>query len=169
MYQNKVIHRRYPQGRNVVDNPFRHAAFALKVIHTIDTCGTLSNAPRATRAAQAVGGLLLGMLCLCLAASPAGADELTNKPTFKDYLKLYAHNRIVDESQYKCFNTIIHMESRWSYKARNGSHYGLGQMRSRWYGSLNPYQQIDVSLRYIAKRYGSSCNALAYHHKHGWY
>lgn len=93
----------------------------------------------------------------------------SHKHTFKDYLKIYAHTRIVSESQYKCFNTIIHMESRWSYKARNGSHYGLGQMRSRWYGSLTPYQQIDTSLKYIAKRYGSSCNALAYHHKHGWY
>ena len=152
-----------------VDNPFRHAAFALKVIHTIDMRVTLTNAAWARRTALTLGGSLLGVLCLCLTALPTAANGLNKQATFKDYLKLYAHNRIVDESQYKCFNTIIEKESRWSHKARNGSHYGLGQMRSRWYGSLDAYRQIDTSLRYIAKRYGSSCNALAYHHKHGWY
>lgn len=153
----KVIHR------------LLNVALTCGFTQSLDKRGTLTNAPRATREAQAVGGLLLGALCLFQTVSPAGASELHKQPTFKDYLKIYAHSRIVVESQYKCFNAIITKESRWSYTARNGSHYGLGQMRSRWYGRLDAYRQIDTSLAYIAKRYGSSCNALAYHHKHGWY
>ncbi len=52
-------------------------------------------------------------------------------------LKLYAYNKM-DWSEFQCYNWLIYKESRWNYKARNGSHYGLGQMRSKWYGTLSP-------------------------------
>jgi hypothetical protein len=86
-----------------------------------------------------------------------------------DHLKLYAHSRILDYKEFQCFNKIITKESRWSYTARNGSHYGLGQMRSKWYRDLDPYKQIDASLKYITKRYQTPCKAWLYHGKHGWY
>jgi len=86
-----------------------------------------------------------------------------------DHLKLYAHSRILDYKQFQCFNKIITQESRWSYTARNGSHYGLGQMRSTYYRDLDPFRQIDSSLRYITKRYQAPCNAWAFHVKHGYY
>lgn len=87
-----------------------------------------------------------------------------------DHLKLYAHSRILDYKEFQCFNKIITQESRWSYKARNGSHYGLGQMRSTHYRDLDPYRQIDATLVYITKRYkASSCKAWAFHVKHGYY
>ena len=86
-----------------------------------------------------------------------------------DHLKLYAHSRIVDYKQFQCFNKIITQESRWSYTARNGSHYGLGQMRSIHYRDLDPFRQIDSTLRYITKRYETPCKAWVYHGKHGWY
>lgn len=152
-----------------MDNPFRHAVATRKVIHTIDTRVTLTNAAWARRTALTLGGSLLGVLCLCLTASPTAASELTNKPTFKDYLKIYAHSKIVVESQYKCFNRLMERESKWSHTARNGSHYGIGQMRSLWYKQLNAYQQIDASIDYIAKRYGHSCAAWAFSNKHGYY
>jgi hypothetical protein len=60
-----------------------------------------------------------------------------------DHLKLYAHSRILDYKEFQCFNRIITKESRWSYTARNGSHWGLGQMRSKHYGTLDPFRQID--------------------------
>ena len=49
--------------------------------------------------------------------------------TQADQFRLYAHSRIIDWKQFNCFAKIIHKESRWNPQARNGSHFGLGQMR----------------------------------------
>ena len=86
-----------------------------------------------------------------------------------DHLKLYAHSRIVNYKQFQCFNVIITKESRWDYKAHNGSHWGLGQMKSNHYRNLDPYRQIDATLRYMIHRYSSPCQALVHHQKHNWF
>jgi hypothetical protein len=86
-----------------------------------------------------------------------------------DHLKLYAHSRILDYKEFQCFNKIITKESRWDYKAKNGSHYGLGQMRSKHYRDLDPYRQIDATLKYIGVRYSTSCKAWAFHQKRNFY
>jgi hypothetical protein len=86
-----------------------------------------------------------------------------------DHLKLYAHSRIINYKQFQCFNTIITKESHWNYKSHNGSHWGLGQMKSNHYRNLDPFRQIDETLKYIANRYGSSCKALLHHKKHNWF
>jgi hypothetical protein len=86
-----------------------------------------------------------------------------------DHLKLYAHSRILDYKEFQCFNKIITKESRWSYVAKNGSHFGLGQMRSKHYRDLDPFRQLDASLRYITNRYETPCNAWTFHMKHGYY
>ena len=86
-----------------------------------------------------------------------------------DHLKLYSHSRILDYKEFQCFNKIITKESRWSYTARNGSHYGLGQMRSKHYRDLDPFRQIDASLRYITNRYQTPCKAWAFHQANGYY
>jgi hypothetical protein len=86
-----------------------------------------------------------------------------------DHLKLYAHSRILDYKEFQCFNRIITKESRWSYTAKNGSHYGLGQMRSQHYRDLDPYRQIDATLKYITNRYKTSCKAWAFHQERNFY
>jgi len=86
-----------------------------------------------------------------------------------DHLKLYAHSRILDYKEFQCFNRIITKESRWSYTAKNGSHYGLGQMRSQHYRDLDPYRQIDATLKYITNRYKSNCKAWAFHQERNFY
>jgi hypothetical protein len=86
-----------------------------------------------------------------------------------DHLKLYAHSRILDYKEFQCFNKIISKESRWSYTARNGSHYGLGQMRSKHYRDLDPFRQLDATIRYITVRYQTPCKAWAFHIKRNWY
>lgn len=106
--------------------------------------------------------VLLGVLCI-VGTTPAEATSYSI-----DHLKLYAHSRLISYEQFQCFNKIITKESRWSYTARNGSHYGLGQMRSKHYGTLDPYRQIDASIKYIKHRYGSMCKAWKHHDK-GWY
>lgn len=85
-------------------------------------------------------------------------------------LKLYAHNKINNWTEFECYVELIHKESSWRYWARNGSHYGLGQMRSTWYRDLSPRQQIKAHLRYIEHRYdGSPCKALRHLKKVGWH
>jgi len=95
--------------------------------------------------------------------------EATAKNYSVDHLKLYAHSRILDYKEFQCFNRIITKESRWSYTAKNGSHYGLGQMRSKHYRDLDPYRQIDATLKYITNRYGTSCKAWAFHQERNYY
>jgi hypothetical protein len=86
-----------------------------------------------------------------------------------DHLKLYAHSRLLDYKEFQCFNKIITKESRWSYTARNGSHYGLGQMKSKHYRDLDPYRQIDATIRYVTIRYQTPCKAWAFHQDRGYY
>jgi len=89
--------------------------------------------------------------------------------TQTDLLKLYAHSRLLDYKEFQCFNKLITKESQWSYLARNGSHYGLGQMRSKHYRDLDPFRQIDASIKYITMRYQTPCKAWAFHQKRNFY
>ena len=111
---------------------------------------------------QLSGALCLILGSLSIQAIPAQASSI-------DHWKLYAHSRIINEEQYKCFSRIIYKESRWNPMAKNGSHYGLGQMRSTHYRELDPYRQIDATIKYIKGRYGSMCNAWRFHVKKGHY
>jgi len=109
--------------------------------------------------------VLLAALCV-VSTTPANA---TKAATYSiDHLKLYAHSRLINYIEFQCLNKIITKESRWNYKAKNGSHYGLGQMKSQHYRDLDPYRQIDATIKYINHRYGSMCKAWAHHDK-GWY
>jgi hypothetical protein len=88
----------------------------------------------------------------------------------EDKYKLYAHSRIENWTQFVCFHKLIEKEnSTWSPTARNGSHYGIGQMRNETYKRLDGYSQIDWTLRYIKNRYGSSCNAWRFFQEKGYH
>ena len=86
-----------------------------------------------------------------------------------DLLKLYAHSRIVSMEQFNCFNALITKESNWRIDARNGSHYGLGQMRNAKYARLDGFSMVDWSIRYIKGRYGSMCNAWRFFKANGYH
>ena len=87
--------------------------------------------------------------------------------TQTDLLKLYAHSRIVSMEQFNCFHSLITKESNWRINARNGSHYGLGQMRNAKYGRLDGFSMVDWSIRYCKARYGSMCNAWRFFKANG--
>ena len=86
-----------------------------------------------------------------------------------DLLKLYAHSRLVNDEQYQCFHKLITKESNWRVDARNGSHYGIGQMRNKRYGKLDGFSQVDWSIRYIKGRYGSMCNSWRFFINNGYH
>jgi hypothetical protein len=112
--------------------------------------------------------VVLAVLCV-IGMTPANATKDVNQTTSIDTLKLYAHSRIMNYKEFICFHKIITKESQWLHSARNGSHYGLGQMRSTWYRDLDPFRQIDATIKYNQARYSGQCKALAFHLKHGYY
>jgi hypothetical protein len=119
------------------------------------------------RVARARCMVLLAALCLVGTTPATAAKEV--KPSI-DYLKLYAHSRIVNWQEFKCFDKLITKESNWRVEAINGSHFGLGQMRNPKYRNLDGFRMIDWTLRYIDHRYqGSSCKAFAHWQKRGWH
>jgi hypothetical protein len=86
-----------------------------------------------------------------------------------DHLKLYAHSRLISFEQFLCFNKIITKESNWRVNAKNGSHFGLGQMRSQWYRNLDGFRQIDQTIKYISVRYSTPCKAWSFHQRNNWF
>ena len=108
-------------------------------------------------------------IALTATLSITSISEATAKNYSIDHLKLYSHSRIINYKEFQCFNKIITKESRWNYLAKNGSHFGLGQMRSTWYRDLDPYRQIDATIRYVTKRYQTPCKAWAFHQERNYY
>jgi hypothetical protein len=162
----------YPQAlctvvQKVWDTPKR-----MRKLFTCLTGALRSN--RLKRAAEAVSARgridLMGKFYALLAVLSITGTLNANAANYSiDHLKLYAHSRILDYKEFQCFNKIITKESRWSYTARNGSHYGLGQMRSKHYRDLDPFRQLDATIRYITVRYETPCKAWAFHIKRNWY
>jgi hypothetical protein len=129
--------------------------------------------PLSTRAAVADGSRsrhLMGVLCVALLLPiPAHAVES------KDVYILYAHTKIVDYKQFRCFKLLISKENAsWNPTAignLKGSKrvYGIGQMKSEHYKSLDAFAQIDASLKYIKNRYGSPCKSWSFFQKNGYH
>ena len=139
------------------------------MLNRLDLGATLS--PKCGRAAgpltEVEGGHCLRLIATAVIA--ALLSILNPKPANADMnLKLYAYNKM-DWSEFQCYNWLIYKESSWNPKARNGSHRGLGQMRSEWYGTLSPKKQIDVHIKYIRHRYKDACDALNHLETRGWH
>jgi hypothetical protein len=112
--------------------------------------------------------IVFRLMTLTLAA--AFISIINTSPSKADMnLKLYAYNQM-SWKQFECYNWLIYKESSWNPKARNGSHYGLGQMRSTWYRDLSPKQQIKAHMKYLSHRYGGdACRALRHLERKGWH
>jgi len=106
--------------------------------------------------------------CLLKDYSVAADNSIPN-------LKLFAYKAFKTWDQFECYNYLIIKESKWDYKARNGSHYGLGQMRNPMVLTLTPKGQITMHMRYVAHRYGlvndepNACKAAEHFDLKGWH
>jgi hypothetical protein len=153
-----VIHRR--------SNVALTSTYAL----SLDSRATLQLATRSPKGmAQAARLVLMASLLLFPLGATANAEGVTHKTNSIDHLKLYAHSRIINYEQFNCFDSLITRESHWNVKAKNGSHYGLGQMRNAKYRVLDGFTQVDWSIRYITKRYGSMCNGWRFFKAKGYH
>ena len=99
----------------------------------------------------------------CFLKDYSVAKETTN------YYRQWAFIQLNDLDQFYCLDELNYKESRWNPKAKNGSHYGIPQGRSKYLSKVDGYKQIDWQLKYIEKRYSNPCNALAHHKIKGWY
>ena len=72
-------------------------------------------------------------------------------------------------SEYLCAKEIIRKESNFRTDARNGSHYGLAQGRSRYLATATYTQQLAWFYRYTRARYGDACVALQHHKRKNFY
>ena len=65
---------------------------------------------------------------------------------------------------------IARRESGGSYTATNGIYYGRYQLTNSYLGGdYSPANQERVADQYVAERYGSWSNALAFWNANGWY
>ena len=111
--------------------------------------------------------LVLGLVLNPILTTPSNAIYLKRYQT--DWA-LVAMNHLGTLEETQCWVELIWRESRFDPKARNGSHYGLAQMRSTWYRDLKPRQQVRAHKNYLDHRYnGSACEALHHNKTKGWH
>ena len=110
---------------------------------------------------------IVGLVLNTINISNSNAYPLTRA---QQDLALIAMNHLDDLYQTQCWVELIWRESTFNPRARNGSHYGLAQMRSTWYRDLTPRAQVRAHMDYLEHRYnGSACKALKHLNKKGWH
>ena len=88
------------------------------------------------------------------------------KPThYKQYILITLND--IDETH--CLVELYMAESRLNPLARNGSHYGIPQGRSKYLAKVDGTKQIDWGIKYNLNRYGSMCKALEHYKIKGWH
>jgi hypothetical protein len=122
------------------------------------------------------GGYCFRLIALALTALTVSIITSPNSNAI--YLKRYqtdwalvAMNHLQgDLEQTQCWVELIWRESRFNPLARNGSHYGLAQMRNVKVKDLTPREQVRWHMRYLDHRYdGSPCKALNHLKTKGWH
>ena len=90
-----------------------------------------------------------------------------NKPMhYKQYAFIQLNHSF---TEFYCLDELYHRESRWNPKAKNGSHYGIPQGRSKYLATVDGFKQIDWGIKYNYARHGSMCNALDHFKIKGWH
>jgi hypothetical protein len=141
----------------------------------LDRAGTLSSeslskAHRGLHKQKARGVAIVIGIALSMQSTAVGVGSIDR---YTD-LKSLANYQLTDK-QYKCHNEIVFRESSFNRLARNGSHYGYYQIRSK---SLHkaPYDyQFFRYWSYVLHRYGYTeydepdyCKALHHLKTKGW-
>ena len=119
-------------------------------------------------------GLVISLsLGMTIAFQENGSAYSNYKPT---HYKQYILMTLNDLDQTYCLIDLYMKESRFNPKARNGSHYGIPQGRSKYLRNANGIEQIQWGYRYISNRYGvtdkgvpDACAAWEHWVKKGWH
>lgn len=157
----------YPQIRKVIHTLLNTPNVTLNVARYLTHSVRSTRSTRTAAAVSSRRALLTGALCLTFAIpNPTYADSQASKDRFK----LYLHSRVIKDSQYQCAYNLYMKESKFDSRAKNGSHYGIPQMRNKKLLNLDGYRQIDWGIRYIGHRYdGDFCLAWKHFKGKGWH
>ncbi len=94
-------------------------------------------------------------------------SQVVHKPMhYKQYAFIQLNHSF---TEFYCLDELYHKESRWNPKAKNGSHYGIPQGRSKYLSKVNGYKQVEWGIKYNHNRYGSMCKALDHFKRKGWH
>ena len=107
--------------------------------------------------------LLLIAFSSCFLKDYSVAKETTN------HYRQWAFIQLNDIDQFYCLDELNYKESRWNPKAKNGSHYGIPQGRSKYLATVDGYKQVEWGIKYNMNRYGSMCKALDHYKVKGWH
>jgi len=83
--------------------------------------------------------------------------------------KVYTHMKLMNAKEFRCVELLWNAESKWNPKANNKKSTAFGIPQLLKLKETDPYLQIDLGLKYISKRYGSTCKAWAKHKAVGHY
>ena len=109
-------------------------------------------------------------LCVIYTLSPLKIDSATAYDNYKPtHYKQYILIELNDFTEAYCLIELYTAESGLNPHARNGSHYGIPQGKSRYLATVNGVKQIDWGIKYNRNRYGSMCNALKHYKIKGWH
>ena len=107
--------------------------------------------------------LLLIALSSCFLQDYSVAVDKTN------HYRQWAFIQLNNLEEFYCLDELYYKESRWNPKAKNGSHYGIPQGRSKWLATADGYKQVEWGIKYNNNRYGSMCKALEHYKTKGWH
>jgi hypothetical protein len=110
---------------------------------------------------------LLG-IALCL-ANILGFEKANSVEPRTNHYRQWAFIQLNNLDEFYCLDELYYKESRWNPKAKNGSHYGIPQGRSKYLQRVNGYKQVDWGIKYNKVRYGSMCKALEHYKTKGWH
>jgi hypothetical protein len=86
-----------------------------------------------------------------------------------NHYRQWAFIQLNNLDEFHCLDELYYRESRWNPLARNGSHYGIPQGRSKYLATVDGYKQVEWGIKYINNRYGSMCKALHHFKTKGWH
>ena len=128
---------------------------------SIDTTATISLGSRAAMR-DSSRRISRGIYCLLTATliftgmTRSDAHDLSKDI---EMYKVYTHIKLMNAKEYRCVELLWNAESKWNPKSNNkkSSAFGIPQLLKL--KETDPYLQIDLGLKYIVKRYGSTCKA----------
>jgi hypothetical protein len=86
-----------------------------------------------------------------------------------NHYRQWAFIQLNNLDEFYCLDELYFRESRWNPKARNGSHYGIPQGRSKYLQRADGFKQVEWGIKYNLNRYGSMCGALHFFKTRGFH
>ena len=143
-------------------------------MNVIDTHGTLSARAHQGLNASPIGLARVVALAIGITLSMAMPRDAQANDKAIDYVKQLARYQLTDKQE-ACHHEIVFRESSWNPKAKNGSHYGLYQGKSKSLKNASTVKQWWWYWHYVTHRYGVTqydepnyCKALHHLKTKGW-